>query len=750
MGEFAVKLSVRRMAASRVFSRVLLFYLVLVLFFGGVCCAAYFWATETNVERLVERNRLVFENSAIGLSNTFSTIESFTETLYNQKELQTLMGSTARGRGNLTIGIYKTIEELPLLSDSSGIIGGYFVYLPAADVIIAPKQGYMGIEKYYDAHFALDPAQPFADWKREVLEGSANSIHASWSHHSEIQYSLPLASRLIGVPNARAVFRLKPDRLLRQLSVSLLDEDGCAMITDAEGTILAVSEGGAEIARVLDGCVPAASARVQTLNLNEKTYLCSAADLTHYGVRMLIFAPRSAVRAEARESIRGILSAFVWTVIGGLVVLLALLALSFRPLWPIAQRVAETDANGHGLKMVSEAFLRMERNNRLLEKRLEEQAGHLRNGCVNRLIHGRAADAYTLEDMLRHAALPIHGSHFAGVAIRLGEEAETEAARAMTLEILERFRDHLVFLTFDSLCVVDCLFFEEEDGETDLNAYFAGVYEGLQTLCGGEPEICVGTRCDRLECVADSFRAARRLLGVSAHDEWLQLAEDNPGEIAISRVLTKDEAQKLENCTATGDLAGVTRLLDEIYNRNFTQNRLTDFQRQYLFCRLIGVLARMPGCETPADALPGDLLHRTEGEFFEWLTARLAEACEEARDRNTQKSQLFADGVRGYIDENYARYDLSLAGLALHFGVTGSYLSTIFKKQMGTTFSAYLEQVRIQHAERLLGERKLTIDEIAARVGYTNSDSFRRAYKRARGISPSQYKENPGEGGAVR
>lgn len=140
-----MKLSVRRMAASRVFSRVLLFYLVLVLFFGGVCCAAYFWTTETNVERLVERNRLVFENSAIGLSNTFSTIESFTETLYDQKELQTLMGSTARERGNLTIGIYKTIEELPLLSDSSGIIGGYFVYLPAADVIIAPKQGYVGM-----------------------------------------------------------------------------------------------------------------------------------------------------------------------------------------------------------------------------------------------------------------------------------------------------------------------------------------------------------------------------------------------------------------------------------------------------------------------------------------------------------------------------------------------------------------------------------------------------------------------------
>lgn len=745
-----MKLSISRMAASRVFSRVLLFYLVLVLFFGGVCCAAYFWAMGMNVERLVERNRLVFENSAIGLSNTFSAIESFTETLYDQKELQTLMGNADRERSSLTIGIYKVIEELPLLSDSNGIISGYFVYLPGADVIVAPRQGYLGIEKYYTAHFALNTTQPFTDWKQEVLEGAANSIHASWSHNSEIQYGFSLASRLIGVPNARVVFRLKPDRLLRQLSMSLLEEGGCAMITDVDGTILAVSEGGAEIAGVLDGCVPVASEQVQTLKLSGKTYLCSAADIARYGVRMLILAPQSAVRAEARASIRGILSVFIWTVIAGLFILLVLLALSFRPLWPIAQRVAETDADGHGLKLVSEAFMRMERNNRILEKRLEEQAGHLRNGCVNRLIHGRAADAYTLEDMLRHADLPIHGSHFAGVVIRLGEEAETEAARAMTLEILERFHEHLVFLTFDSLCVVDCLFFEDEEDEIDLNTYFAGVYEELQTLCSGELEICVGTRCDRLECVADSFRAARRSLGVSAHDEWLHLAKDNPCEIAISRVLSKDEAQKLENCAMTGDLAGVSKLLEEIYNRNFVENRLMDFQRQYLFCRLVGALARMPGSEMPADALPGDLLHYTENEFFEWLRARLAEVCVQARNRSTQKSQLFADGVRGYIDENYARYDLSLSGLALHFGVTGSYLSTVFKKQMGTTFSAYLEQVRIQHAERLLQERKLTIDEIATHVGYTNSDSFRRAYKRARGVSPSQYRENPLQERSVR
>ena len=54
----------------------------------------------------------------------------------------------------------------------------------------------------------------------------------------------------------------------------------------------------------------------------------------------------------------------------------------------------------------------------------------------------------------------------------------------------------------------------------------------------------------------------------------------------------------------------------------------------------------------------------------------------------------------------------------------------------------------LEQAKSILAEEGCDLSALLPAL--TNSDSFRRAYKRARGISPSQYKENPGEGGAVR
>ena len=41
----------------------------------------------------------------------------------------------------------------------------------------------------------------------------------------------------------------------------------------------------------------------------------------------------------------------------------------------------------------------------------------------------------------------------------------------------------------------------------------------------------------------------------------------------------------------------------------------------------------------------------------------------------------------------------------------------------------------------MLRSHEGTIDEIAQKTGYTNADSFRRAFRRVRGVSPSQWRE---------
>ncbi|TOZ35130.1 AraC family transcriptional regulator, partial [Burkholderia pseudomallei] len=55
----------------------------------------------------------------------------------------------------------------------------------------------------------------------------------------------------------------------------------------------------------------------------------------------------------------------------------------------------------------------------------------------------------------------------------------------------------------------------------------------------------------------------------------------------------------------------------------------------------------------------------------------------------------------------------------------------------GTTYSALLDEIRLRDALRLLEGTTLTVEEIAARVGYTDRANFSRAFRRWTGTSPS-------------
>ncbi|KVE36685.1 AraC family transcriptional regulator [Burkholderia sp. TSV86] len=55
----------------------------------------------------------------------------------------------------------------------------------------------------------------------------------------------------------------------------------------------------------------------------------------------------------------------------------------------------------------------------------------------------------------------------------------------------------------------------------------------------------------------------------------------------------------------------------------------------------------------------------------------------------------------------------------------------------GTTYSALLDEIRLRDALRLLEGTQLSVDEIAARVGYTDRANFSRAFKRWTGTTPS-------------
>lgn len=84
--------------------------------------------------------------------------------------------------------------------------------------------------------------------------------------------------------------------------------------------------------------------------------------------------------------------------------------------------------------------------------------------------------------------------------------------------------------------------------------------------------------------------------------------------------------------------------------------------------------------------------------------------------------------------------DLNVEKLAEKTNLCARHFSRIFKESFGSSPGEFVERLRLAEARRLLSKRTARIDDVAKAVGFASADSFRRAFERRLGLSPSQYR----------
>ena len=98
--------------------------------------------------------------------------------------------------------------------------------------------------------------------------------------------------------------------------------------------------------------------------------------------------------------------------------------------------------------------------------------------------------------------------------------------------------------------------------------------------------------------------------------------------------------------------------------------------------------------------------------------------------------------IRHYMECNYSDRNMTLSSVAEHFQVSRCHLSRLFHEESGSTFVAYLSELRMREAERLLRDTYRSVAEVAYAVGYANPNYFARVFQRRNGVPPSSYREN--------
>lgn len=109
--------------------------------------------------------------------------------------------------------------------------------------------------------------------------------------------------------------------------------------------------------------------------------------------------------------------------------------------------------------------------------------------------------------------------------------------------------------------------------------------------------------------------------------------------------------------------------------------------------------------------------------------------------RDTRKHLSLLWEIRTYIEEHYVNPELSLNHLSDSFGMSPKYISMLFKQEFNENFMDHLMKVRMEHAKRLLKETNENIQSISNQVGYLNSASFNRAFKKCIGLTPGEYRK---------
>ncbi len=93
-----------------------------------------------------------------------------------------------------------------------------------------------------------------------------------------------------------------------------------------------------------------------------------------------------------------------------------------------------------------------------------------------------------------------------------------------------------------------------------------------------------------------------------------------------------------------------------------------------------------------------------------------------------------------YIDSNYAE-QLTLEQISEYLNLNTYYFCRLFKKATNSTFTEYLNFVRVCKSEKLLTSSSMSVSDISLDVGFASVSYFNRVFKRFKGCSPNEYKK---------
>ncbi|HYF95255.1 MAG TPA: response regulator [Symbiobacteriaceae bacterium] len=286
-----------------------------------------------------------------------------------------------------------------------------------------------------------------------------------------------------------------------------------------------------------------------------------------------------------------------------------------------------------------------------------------------------------------------------------------------------------------------------------LRATLQQLREQILTETGLPAVVGVGGVCRKLAELHKSYAEARRALG--ARDDLPQQSIFLYEELAAGRPqaesalvdpeMTAREAKILQQMQAGRYAQAIDAA--ELWLEHL--RRHPEYSRRQVRARAIGLLMGLQRT-TQVQSIPAI---RWKEELIEGISLLpTVESVDELATLMTKYLQHLVGILSSHrpvhrtveaavklVAVSYQHSNLTLESVAREVFVSTSYLSTLFKQEMGIGFLDYLHQYRIDRAKELLAREPLKVFAVAKLVGYQDERHFSATFKKWTGISPSRF-----------
>lgn len=421
------------------------------------------------------------------------------------------------------------------------------------------------------------------------------------------------------------------------------------------------------------------------------------------------------------------------------------------------------------LNGVSESIRREKEDKDLVRKSMEEMrenTEHEKQKFFEQMIAGNLSMADALETGKKYE-MNLSAGMYNLLLFRftLGEENRKSGELLGEAEYaIEKLTERLEYVFEFQRGVEGWAFLLMADNEEQMSERVKELSKDLEEIMKNYSTIAyfggIGQPVARLRELEESFREAERALAarftmelnriISVEDIRMAQNVDTLDDIEITSFGEIEKTRTmLEKFLNNGAEDEIDEFVDVYINELPEENLKSVLMRQYII--MDAYIVMMSFCEK-IEGIEGEMQAQSEELKNSMKTIQTLEEIKNyirmllkkiIGVRDTISGRRYSDIIeiaKDQIRKTYMSDEISLNTIAAEVGMSPSYFSSIFSKEMGKTFVEYLTEIRMDRAKELLMCSSMKTSEIGYEVGYKDPHYFSYIFKKTQNCTPKEFR----------